>query len=101
MSASPSASCSAAYGSCVDFSSDVCAVAVQLSPVPAVKLQKSFQLGNTPVCLRVQYEVPLDGIDEPLKAPARFFLRWGTVRCKPVRDLTIGASSTAAFSLRR
>ncbi len=52
-----------------------CASAAQLSPVPAIKLQKSIQLGNTPVCLRVQYEVPLDGIDEPLKAPARFFLR--------------------------
>ena len=52
-----------------------CLSFAQLSPVPAIKLQKSIQLGNTPVCLRVQYEVPLDGIDEPLKAPARFFIR--------------------------
>jgi hypothetical protein len=48
---------------------------LQLSPVPAIKLQKSVQIGNTPVCLRVQYEVPLDAIDEPLKPPARFFIR--------------------------
>ena len=44
--------------------------------MPAIKLQKSVQIGNTPVCLRLQYEVPLDAIDEPLKPPARFFIRY-------------------------
>lgn len=48
---------------------------VQLTPVPAIKLQKSIQLGSTPVSLRVRYEVPLEALDDPLRPPARLLIK--------------------------
>lgn len=48
---------------------------MQLTPVPAIKLQKSIQLGSTPVFLRLRYEVPLEALDDPLRPPARLLIK--------------------------
>ena len=65
-----------------------CAVQVRLKvkdwfsiralPTQIVKVNKRWQLGNSPVALQVNYECPLDNLSNPLRAPARLMVRCGS-----------------------
>lgn len=48
---------------------------LKLTPIPAIKIQKSIRLGSSPVSLRVRYEVPLVCLDEPFRPPARLLIK--------------------------
>ena len=49
---------------------------IRALPNQIVKVNKRWQLGNSPVALRVNYECPLDNLANPLRAPARLMVRW-------------------------
>ncbi len=48
---------------------------VRLLPNQVFKINKRWQLGNSPVALRVNYECPLNKLDDPFRAPARLMIR--------------------------
>lgn len=48
---------------------------IRLLPNQALKVNKRWQLGNSPVALRVNYECPLDNLANPFAAPARLMVR--------------------------
>ena len=48
---------------------------IRALPNQIVKVNKRWQLGNSPVALRVNYECPLDNLANPLRAPARLMVR--------------------------
>jgi hypothetical protein len=50
---------------------------VRLLPNQVFKINKRWQLGNSPVALRVNYECPLDRLGNPFHAPARLMIRSG------------------------
>ena len=50
---------------------------VRLLPRQVLKINKRWQLGASPVALRVNYECPLDNLANPLAAPSRLMVRWG------------------------
>ena len=58
---------------------------IRALPNQIVKVNKRWQLGNSPVALRVNYECPLDNLANPLRAPARLMVRWGSTHCVPMR----------------
>ena len=49
--------------------------APQFLPAPVLKLQKSFRLPNSPLSLRLRYEVPLEAIEDFMRPPARLLVR--------------------------
>ncbi len=51
---------------------------IRALPNQIVKVNKRWQLGNSPVALRVNYECPLDNLSNPLRAPARLMVRCGS-----------------------
>lgn len=51
---------------------------IRALPNQIVKVNKRWQLGNSPVALRVNYECPLDNLANPLRAPARLMVRCGS-----------------------
>ncbi|CAL5219937.1 g1869 [Coccomyxa viridis] len=52
---------------------------IRALPNQIVKVNKRWQLGNSPVALRVNYECPLDNLANPLRAPARLMVRMENV----------------------
>ena len=48
---------------------------VRLLPHQVLKVNKRWQLGASPVALRVNYECPLDNLANPLAAPAKLMVR--------------------------
>ena len=48
---------------------------IRLLPYQALKINKRWQLGNSPVALRVNYECPLDNLASPFAAPSRLMVR--------------------------
>ena len=48
---------------------------VRLLPHQVFKVNKRWQLGASPVALRVNYECPLDNLANPLAAPAKLMVR--------------------------
>ena len=54
---------------------------IRALPNQIVKVNKRWQLGNSPVALRVNYECPLDNLSNPLRAPARLMVRYGSLTC--------------------
>lgn len=50
---------------------------IKLMPAPVLKLQKSLRLPNSPLSLRLRYEVPLNTIEDSglLRPPARLLIR--------------------------
>ena len=53
---------------------------VRLLPHQVLKVNKRWQLGASPVALRVNYECPLDNLGNPLASPAKLMVRWVDVR---------------------
>jgi hypothetical protein len=52
---------------------------VRLLPRQVLKINKRWQLGASPVALRVNYECPLDNLANPLAAPSRLMVRWAAL----------------------
>lgn len=48
---------------------------IRALPNQIVKVNKRWQLGNSPVALRVNYECPWENLSNPLRAPARLMVR--------------------------
>lgn len=48
---------------------------VKVLPAPVLKLQKSLRLPNSALSLRLRYEVPLDGLEDWNRPPARLLVR--------------------------
>ena len=49
---------------------------IRALPNQIVKVNKRWQLGNSPVALRVNYECPWEDLANPLRAPARLMVRY-------------------------
>lgn len=52
---------------------------IRALPNQIVKVNKRWQLGNSPVALRVNYECPWENLSNPLRAPARLMVRMENV----------------------
>mmetsp|Transcript_18751 Transcript_18751/g.56712 ORF Transcript_18751/g.56712 Transcript_18751/m.56712 type:complete len:379 (+) Transcript_18751:75-1211(+) len=48
---------------------------LKILPAPVVKLQKSFQVPNSTLSLRLRYECPLEAIEDWYRPPARLLVR--------------------------
>lgn len=62
---------------------------VRLLPHQVLKINKRWQLGNSPVALRVNYECPLDNLANPFAAPSRLMVRWGRLHLDPALSLPL------------
>ncbi|CAL8467963.1 g7501 [Coccomyxa elongata] len=48
---------------------------LRVLPNQVLKVNKRWQLGNSPVALRVNYECPLDNLSNPFQSPSRLMVR--------------------------
>lgn len=49
---------------------------LRVLPTQVLKVNKRWQLGNSPVALRVNYECPLDNLSNPFQSPSRLMVRY-------------------------
>jgi hypothetical protein len=69
---------------------------MQFLPQPVLKLQKSLQLPNSPLSLRMRYECPLEALDDPFRPPARLMFRHACYKMKEAVHWTAIMCCTAA-----
>ena len=64
-----------------------------------LKLQKSFRLPNSPLSLRLRYEVPLKAIEDFYRPPARLLVRYPPpprITLSPTHELAITTGTAEA-----
>ncbi len=52
---------------------------LRVLPNQVLKVNKRWQLGNSPVALRVNYECPFDNLSNPFQSPSRLMVRYGRI----------------------